>query len=121
MACHVGPLARLSSQASTAAALALLALPGLSTPSRAQLARTEKATLEVVADRTAYDPGGEAEVAAVMTIEAGWHTNSHWPSFEYLIATQVRFELPEGWPEAVVDYPAGEMKSFSFAEEPLSV
>jgi suppressor for copper-sensitivity B len=88
----------------------------------AQLPGFERATVAVVADRTAYEPGQAARVAVVLAIEEGWHTNSAQPTYEYLIATEARFRLPEGWPEpSAILYPAGEMKSFAFADEPLSI
>jgi suppressor for copper-sensitivity B len=103
------------------AALLSLALIGLSPTSQAQLARVEKASLGLVADRTAYEPGAEARIEAVMTIESGWHSNSHQPTFEYLIPTQISFTLPAEWPPPGVDYPPGQMKTFAFEEQPLSV
>jgi suppressor for copper-sensitivity B len=83
--------------------------------------RTEKGTLDVVPDRTAYEAGADARLAALLAIETGWHTNSHEPTYEYLIGTDVHIELPDGWPAAEIAYPEGEMKKFGFAEEPLSV
>ena len=85
------------------------------------LGRGEKASLEVLADRTAYEPGSTAGIVARMSIERGWHTNSHEPTFDYLIATTAQFLVPEAWAEAQVAYPAGEMKSFAFADQPISV
>jgi suppressor for copper-sensitivity B len=103
-----------------ALALLLACLPG---PALAQpLGGLEKATVELVTDRTAYEPGETARAAAILTIEEGWHTNSHQPTYDYLIPTEVRLHPPEGWPEAIeIRYPPGEMKSFAFADEPLSV
>ena len=101
--------------------LAALVLSATVTPSLGQMRRVEKGTLEVVADRTAYEAGTEARLAAVMAIESDWHTNSHQPTYDYLIGTDVRIELPEGWSAADIDYPDGEMKKFGFAEDPLSV
>lgn len=83
--------------------------------------RAEKARLQVLTDRTAYEPGQDASLAAVMDIERGWHTNSHQPTFDYLIATKIAVELPEGWPEVSIDYPEGEMMTFAFADQPISV
>jgi len=83
--------------------------------------RQEKATFEVHLDRTAYDAGTRLRWAGVMEIEEGWHTNSHTPTFEYLIPTAVTFTLPEGWSEPELDYPAGELKTFAFEEQPISV
>jgi suppressor for copper-sensitivity B len=102
----------------------LLALPALTTLSpraEAQLRPPQKATFVLDADRTAYDPGAAARVAALVTIENGWHVNSHKPSFEYLIPTVLDLELPAGWPQETVQYPAAKMKTFSFEPHPLAV
>ena len=101
-------------------ALLLACLPG---PALGQpLGGVEKAAVELLADRTAYEPGETARVAALLDIEEGWHTNSNEPTYDYLIPTEVRLRPPAGWPEATeIRYPPGEMKSFAFADEPLSV
>lgn len=83
--------------------------------------RPEKASLQLVLDRSAYDAGSEALLAAKMTIERHWHSNSHNPTFDYLIGTDLQLTLPSAWPEAEVTYPAGKMKSFAFADKPISV
>jgi suppressor for copper-sensitivity B len=101
--------------------LAALLLSAVVAPALGQMRRAEKGSLEVIADRTAYEAGAEARLAAVMAIESGWHTNSHEPTYDYLIGTDVRVGLPEGWPAAEIDYPEGEMKKFGFAEDLLSV
>jgi thiol:disulfide interchange protein len=87
----------------------------------AQLRPPEKAKFVLSADRTAYDPGLPAKVSALVTIEHGWHVNSHKPSLEYLIPTVLDLELPQGWPEESVQYPAAKMKTFSFEPRPLAV
>ncbi len=82
----------------------------------------ERAEVRLVADRTAYTAGETALVAVVLTIDAGWHTNSHQPTYDYLIATEAIFEPPAGWQDVErIDYPAGVTRKFSFAELPLSV
>jgi suppressor for copper-sensitivity B len=81
----------------------------------------EKASLATVTNRTVHPAGSTALVAAKMMIEPGWHTNSHEPTFDYLIATELELTLPDGWPSPLIDYPEGEMKSFAFADQPISV
>jgi suppressor for copper-sensitivity B len=102
----------------------LLAL-ALAGRAEAQLQAPKKATFVLNADRTAYDAGAPARVAALVTIEHGWHVNSHKPSFEYLIPTVFDLKLPAGWPavspEQGVRYPAAKMKTFSFEPHPLAV
>jgi suppressor for copper-sensitivity B len=79
------------------------------------------AKIEVQADRAAYGPGGTARLAVVMDIEAGWHTNSHQPTFDYLIPTEVNLDLPEGWSAAELSYPEGSLQEFEFVDQPISV
>ena len=81
----------------------------------------KKAEVEAAPELTAFEPGDTARVGAWMSIEDGWHTNSHEPTFEYLIPTTLEVEVPEGWELEGVDYPHGELKSFAFEEKPLSV
>ncbi len=87
----------------------------------AQSFLVEKAEVRAAPEVTAFVPGATARVGVWLTIEEGWHTNSHEPTFEYLIPTEVRLSVPEGWTVAGVDYPEGELKTFSFEEQPLSV
>jgi len=98
-----------------------LLLLALATGAEAQLQAPKKATFVLNADRTAYDPGAPARVAALVSIEHGWHVNSHKPSFEYLIPTVFDLELPAGWPQETVGYPKAKMKTFSFEPHPLAV
>ncbi|HEV7668798.1 MAG TPA: thioredoxin family protein [Thermoanaerobaculia bacterium] len=80
-----------------------------------------KAKLVLEADRTSYAPGGTARLAASITVESGWHVNSDKPTLEYLIPTQLKLTLPDGWAAAEITYPAAKMKKFAFQDEPLSV
>ncbi len=98
--------------------LCLLALAG---GAAAQLKPEQKASLVLNADRTAYDAGSAARVAALVTIEPEWHVNSNKPTFDYLIPTVLTLELPEGWTQEQVHYPPAEMQKFAFADQPLAV
>ncbi|MDX1503066.1 MAG: thioredoxin family protein [Thermoanaerobaculia bacterium] len=81
-----------------------------------------KARLELAADRTAYEPGSTARIAARIVIEPGWHVNSHRPTYDWLIASELALDLPEGWPPAEISYPEGVLRRFAFErEQPLSV
>lgn len=107
------------SRLAPALALAILLAPAAASALRMET--PEKATLELAADRSAYAPGSTARIAALVHIEAGWHVNSHSPTFEYLIPTAIAFQPPQGWASPEVAYPPGAMKTFAFAEVPLSV
>jgi len=101
-------------------ALASVFLPA--TPAAAQdFGGPPKAKLELIADRTSYPPGATATVAARVTIDEGWHINSHEPTFEWLIPTEMRIELPDGWGDPLIVYPPHVMKTFAFEDEPLAV
>jgi suppressor for copper-sensitivity B len=104
-----------------AALAALLLFPLLGFPAAAQMEVPAKARVELAADRTAYAGGAEARIAARIAIEPGWHVNSHTPTFEYLIPTELRLELPAGWSEPALEYPQAKLQKFAFEEQPLSV
>jgi thiol:disulfide interchange protein DsbD len=101
------------------AAVALLAVA--SAPAGAAIARPEKAKLALQAEHPAVAAGETARISALVSIEAGWHVNSHTPTFDYLIPTELELELPAGWPAAAIDYPPAKKKTFAFADVPLSV
>ena len=90
-------------------------------PAGAQLAKQQKASFVLNADRTAYEAGAPARVAALVSIEPGWHVNSHKPTFEYLIPTVLELTLPEGWSPGEIQYPQAELQTFSFEVQPLAV
>ena len=101
------------------AAAALLA--AAAAPAGAAIPRPEKAKLALQAEHPAVAAGETARISALVSIEAGWHVNSHTPTFDYLIPTELELELPAGWPVAAIDYPPARKKSFAFADVPLSV
>jgi thiol:disulfide interchange protein len=114
------PLASLSAKARLAlAAAALLAVAAA--PAGAAIPRPEKAKLALQAEHAAVAAGETARISALVSIEAGWHVNSHTPTFDYLIPTELELELPAGWPAAAIDYPPAKKKTFAFADVPLSV
>ena len=113
---HCGPLA-----AWVPLALASLLAAGAAAPAAAAIQRPEKAKLALQADRAANAAGTTVRISALVAIEEGWHVNSHTPTFDYLIPTVLELDLPAGWPQPKVDYPAAQKKSFAFADVPLSV
>lgn len=67
--------------------------------------------------------GGESAVQAVVEIVVaeGFHINTNPASNAYLIATELSIEPATGITLGKFVYPAGVMKKFGFAEEPISV
>ncbi len=112
------PTHRLLPSAFVLAILATLA----PAPATAQGFQVEqKAALELRADRTAYEPGATARLAARVQIEDHWHVNSHTPTFDWLIPTVLAYELPAGAAEPAFTYPPHRMQKFEFTEEPIAV
>lgn len=93
----------------------------LAGPASAQLQVEEKAKVTLAPAQPAYAPGSTARLAAVLDIEETWHTNSHRPTLDYLIPTEAKFEVSEGWPIGQVTFPEGVLLPFAFVEEPISV
>lgn len=81
----------------------------------------EKASYELFVDRTAYEAGDTVELAAVVEIEEGWHIQSHQPTFEWLIPTEISYALPDGWPDVETTYPPHVLWQADFEEQPLAV
>jgi len=51
----------------------------------------------------------------------GWHVNSHTPSEDYLIPTEIQVTAPPGATLDAPKYPQGKDLKFSFSDKPLSV
>ena len=82
----------------------------------------EKGNVELALDRTSYAAGSPVALAVRLSIEAGWHTNSNHPTFNNLIATEVKLDAPPEWEASFeVRYPPGQMKTFGFVSDPISV
>ena len=64
---------------------------------------------------------GHGTLVVRARIEAGWHVNSHKPSDEYLIATEVKLDPADGVRFGEPRYPEGKLLKFAFSETPLSV
>ena len=70
------------------------------------------------------DPAGRGssfQIAVVMNIRTGFHVNAREKSEEYLIATDLKSELPAGFSSGEVAYPKGKLEKFSFSKTPLNV
>ena len=65
--------------------------------------------------------GSSFQIAVVMNIRPGFHVNAREKSEEYLIATDLKAELPSGFTSGDVVYPKGKLETFSFSKKPLNV
>jgi hypothetical protein len=66
--------------------------------------------------------GSSFQLAVVLKIRHGFHINARKPSADYLIATDLKANLPAGLQNAgEVVYPQGELHTFAFTKTPLNV
>jgi len=61
------------------------------------------------------------QVAVVFKIRPGFHVNAREKSADYLIATDLRAEMPADFKAGSVVYPKGQLHTFSFSKIPLNV
>lgn len=76
-------------------------------------------TVYVSADPAAR--GVPFQVAVVMKIRSGFHVNAREKSADYLIATDLKPEVPADFKGGEVVYPKGELHTFTFSKMPLNV
>jgi hypothetical protein len=76
---------------------------------------------EVYASLDPAGRGSSFQIAVVMKIRPGFHVNAREKSEEYLIATDLKAELPAGFSNGEVSYPKGKLENFSFSKKPLNV
>jgi hypothetical protein len=65
--------------------------------------------------------GSSFQLAVVMKIRPGFHVNAREKSEDYLIATDLKSELPAGFQAGEVSYPKGKLEKFTFSKIPLNV
>jgi Disulphide bond corrector protein DsbC len=65
--------------------------------------------------------GSSFQIAVVMKIRPGFHVNAREKSEDYLIATDLKSELPAGFKTGEVSYPKGKLEKFTFSKIPLNV
>jgi len=76
---------------------------------------------EVYASMEPAARGGSFQIAVVMNIRQGFHVNAREKSEEYLIATDLKAQLPSGFTNGEVVYPKGKLETFTFSKKPLNV
>ncbi len=65
--------------------------------------------------------GSSFQLAIVLKIRPGFHINARDKSEDYLIATDLKAEVPAGFQAGEVSYPKGKLHSFTFSKKPLNV
>jgi len=67
-----------------------------------------------------YEPvarGMAFQVAVVMKIRPGFHVNAREVTFDYLIPTELRADVPAGFKADGVIYPKGTLQTFTFSKD----
>jgi len=65
--------------------------------------------------------GSSFQIAVVMKIRSGFHVNAREKSEDYLIATDLKSELPGGFKSGEIASPKGKLEKFAFSKIPLNV
>jgi DsbC/DsbD-like thiol-disulfide interchange protein len=66
--------------------------------------------------------GKEMQIAVVIKIRDGYHVNAREPTFDYLIPTDLKADVPAGFKAGAVSYPKGTLHKFNFTKDkPLNV
>jgi len=61
--------------------------------------------------------GKEMQIAVVMKIRDGYHVNARETTFDYLIPTDLKAEVPAGFKAGAVSYPKGTLHKFNFTKD----
>ena len=61
------------------------------------------------------------QLAVVLKIRPGFHVNAREKSADYLIATDLRADMPADFKVGSVVYPKGQLHTFTFSKNPLNV
>jgi hypothetical protein len=65
--------------------------------------------------------GSSFQLAVVLKIRPGFHINAREKSEDYLIATDLKADVPAGFKIGEVSYPKGKLHTFTFSKKPLNV
>jgi hypothetical protein len=65
--------------------------------------------------------GSAFQLAVVLKIRPGFHINAREKSEDYLIATDLKADVPAGFKMGEVSYPKGKLRPFAFSKKPLNV
>jgi thiol:disulfide interchange protein len=76
---------------------------------------------EIYASLDPVGRGSSFQIAVVMKIRPGFHVNAREKSEDYLIATDLKADLPAGFRSGEAVYPKGKLEHFTFSKKPLNV
>lgn len=104
----------------TAITLAVLCV--VAAPALVQAQRSDKLVkAATLLSRDKVHPGEKFQAAVLMDIHKGYHINSHKPSMDYLIATDLKVKPVKGLVVKATVYPKDKARKFPFSPTPLKV
>ena len=84
-------------------------------------AGSQRVAVDLFASRVTAAPGATIDLAVRLTIDAGWHVNSHAPSDKNLVATSLAQSLNGLGTLSPVTYPKPRTVTLPFSTEAMSV
>lgn len=81
---------------------------------------SDYALFKPVPGQNVYRPGESFRLLFTLEVEDGWHSQSHNPTLDSLIATKLTVTGDNGISFGRVSYPPGTEEKFEFSKEPLS-
>lgn len=105
-------------------AAAALAVIALAPAARAQMGTKEARSVVDARVYVSLDPvprGRTFQVALLAKIKPTYHINAHKVLDQFLIPTKVEAKTPTGFRLLTTEYPAGELRQFSFSPKKLAV
>ena len=91
--------------AAVATVLAMVTAPGAWAQELSAGFAGPSVSIEAAWESSGARPGETARLAAVVTIEEGWHVNAHNPTDPYIVPTTLELALPEGVTVTKTAYP----------------
>lgn len=77
--------------------------------------------VETALERTPVLAGEAVRAAVVLTVRDGWHVNAHWPTYDYLIGTEVTWDAIPNLEVHALRYPAPKTLALDFADDVIDV
>jgi thioredoxin:protein disulfide reductase len=99
---------------------ALLILSGAAGRLRAAVSQ-QRVSARMILATDAVHPASAARAAVIAQVAPGYHINAHIPSQDYLIPTELKFDMGKQFDVSGISYPKGTVQKLEFAPQGLSV
>lgn len=85
------------------------------------LSSADKVDIQTAVNRDIVIPGDEFKAVVFLNIQYPWHVNSHTPTLDWLIPTELSITRAESVILSDIRYPRAKTMTFGFADTPLDV